>query len=269
MKITSSRRDQCLSILFVLLSSPLLHAAAVSGQGTWETTLQARDLDGNTSTIEAYYDTVLDITWLADANYAQTSGYDSNGLMDWSTAMSWAASLDMDDIAGPDGWRLPDTSPVNGSTYNFAIATDGSTDRGYNMSAPDTVYAGSTGSEMAYMFYNTLGNAGTYDTSGINTGCFSSGPDYCLTNTGPILNIMNTVKYWSATENVSSAWNFYFGHGLQYTDLKDTNAFFAWAVHDNDFGAAIVPVPAAVWLFGSGFLGLIGLSKSRSGKKGA
>ena len=45
-----------------------VHAIGVTGQGTWETTLQARDLDGNLSTAEAYYDTDLDITWLADAN---------------------------------------------------------------------------------------------------------------------------------------------------------------------------------------------------------
>src|SRR3989304_3890046 len=58
--------------LFVVLSLMLgfvtaAHAGSVTGQGSWETTLQARDLDGNTSTIEAYYDTVLHITWLPDA----------------------------------------------------------------------------------------------------------------------------------------------------------------------------------------------------------
>lgn len=45
-----------------------VHAIPVSGQGTWETTLQGRDLDGNAATFEAYYDTVLDITWLADTD---------------------------------------------------------------------------------------------------------------------------------------------------------------------------------------------------------
>lgn len=28
---------------------------------------------------QAYYDTEADLTWLADANYAQTSGFDSDG----------------------------------------------------------------------------------------------------------------------------------------------------------------------------------------------
>lgn len=32
------------------------------------------------------YDDVLNITWLQDANYAQTSGYDANGRMEWSAA---------------------------------------------------------------------------------------------------------------------------------------------------------------------------------------
>ncbi len=39
-------------------------AAPVPGQGTWETTLQARDLDGNPSTTEAWYDTALNLLWL-------------------------------------------------------------------------------------------------------------------------------------------------------------------------------------------------------------
>ena len=39
----------------------------VPGQGTWETTLQARNLDGDTTT-DAFYDTALSITWLRNAN---------------------------------------------------------------------------------------------------------------------------------------------------------------------------------------------------------
>ena len=64
------------------------------------------------------YDDVLDITWLQDANYAQTSGYDVqditwlqtinqaddiNGRMTWSEANSWAAQLE---YGGYDDWRL-------------------------------------------------------------------------------------------------------------------------------------------------------------------
>lgn len=61
------------------------NAVPVSGQGTWETTLQGRDLDGNNLTAEAYYDTALDITWLANA--------DINGEMDWFAANTRAGGL--------------------------------------------------------------------------------------------------------------------------------------------------------------------------------
>lgn len=52
------------------------------------------------------YDDVLDITWLQDANYAQTSGYDGDGLMAWGDAVAWADSLV---YGGYDDWRLPTT----------------------------------------------------------------------------------------------------------------------------------------------------------------
>lgn len=53
----------------------------------------------------AYYDDVADLTWLADANYAQTSGYDANGLMAWDAANAWVAGLD---VAGVTGRPLTD-----------------------------------------------------------------------------------------------------------------------------------------------------------------
>lgn len=64
-----------------LCSIPLLGQAAPQTEGTWRTTLQARDLDGNLATTEAYYDTVLNVTWLADANYAQTVSAANNGVL--------------------------------------------------------------------------------------------------------------------------------------------------------------------------------------------
>jgi hypothetical protein len=67
----------------------------VSGQGTWETTLQARDLDGN-GIADAFYDVTLDITWLKDA--------DVNGSMNWYAAVAWAESFS---LGGYDNWRLP------------------------------------------------------------------------------------------------------------------------------------------------------------------
>ena len=63
------------------------------------------------------FDDVLNITWLADANYAQTSGFisvfgvfGSNGGMPFSQANTWAANLSF----GRNRWNA-DVVPV--TTY--------------------------------------------------------------------------------------------------------------------------------------------------------
>jgi hypothetical protein len=62
----------------LLLLGTTAQAASVSGQGAWEMTLQGRDLDGDNTTAEAWYDSVLGITWLGDANHARTTGFAAN-----------------------------------------------------------------------------------------------------------------------------------------------------------------------------------------------
>lgn len=245
------------SACVLTLSTFAVQPAPVSGQGTWESTLQGRDLDSNLSTFEAYYDTVLDITWLADANYAGTP-------MNWTTANSWAAGLNPYG-SGIMGWRLPDTSPADGVAYDYNYAADGSTDSGYNISAPDTAHAGSTASEMAHLFYNTLGNLGYCDPV-LSSGSTCSGPQsgLGLSNAGPFSNVQSNT-YWSATEYAPlpvNAWYFTMNRGDQRNTSKYNNRY-AWAVHSGDVGASAVPVPAAVWLFGSGLFGLVGVARRR------
>ena len=197
----------------------------------------------------AYYDDVADLTWLADANYAKTSDYDADGLMNWADANAWAAGLN---ISGVTGWRLPDTIDVGNDGATYTNLYHG-VDFGYNIT---------THSELSNMFYNVLGNTAYYYTNGDATGC--TAPSYCLTNTGPFSNLQSYV-YWSATEyapNTSEAWYFNMGNGNQTGNFK-TFSSYAWAVQSGDVGAAVVPVPAAAWLFGSGLLGLVGMARRR------
>ncbi|MBK8536437.1 MAG: hypothetical protein IPL59_15695 [Candidatus Competibacteraceae bacterium] len=117
------------------------------------------------------YDDVLNITWLQDANYAKTQ-YDSSsgalgdadGLMNWDTANTWAANLSYyDSVRGVtyDDWRLPTVKPINGVNFVYFVnASSGNDDLGYNQSAPGTLYAGSTGSELAYMHCQNLEGMG-------------------------------------------------------------------------------------------------------------
>jgi len=244
-------------LLFLNLFTNTAYATAVSGQGTWETTLQARDFDGDINTIEGYFDTDLNITWLVDANYASTSGFNINGYMRWDSALSWSSGLD---LYGITNWRLPAVSPLNGSTFNYNFSTSGDSDTGYNISAPGSIYAGSTVNELAHMHYNTLGNNALWNINGTQN---SIGASY-LTNTGPFMNLLSA-GYWSGTEstqNSNNAWAFVFHNGGHSAGLK--SAFnYIWLVHDGDVGSAIVPIPSALWLFGYGLLGLIGLARRK------
>ena len=70
----------------------------------------------------------------------------------------WIAGMNDANYLGFSDWRLPTVSPINGVSFNVGTAFDGTKDSGSNISAPGTIYAGSTASEMAHLFYNSLGN---------------------------------------------------------------------------------------------------------------
>jgi hypothetical protein len=183
---------------------------------------------------QAIYDSDADLTWLVNANAAVGSAYDTyspgSGLMNWADAKAWAASLDIDGVPGADGWRLPD-SDTSCSAYNC------------------------TGSELGNLFYNVLG--GTAGSS-IATNHNSNYDLFTNVQSG----LFQSGHYWTAVDYApvpSNAWNFIMSTGYQSSDIK-TNSIYAWAVQS---GNAEVPVPAAVWLFGSGLLGLMGLGRQR------
>jgi hypothetical protein len=64
----------------------------------------------------AYYDDVQDITWLADASYALTSGYDTDVHMSWNDAQTFIATVNAANYLGVSTWRLP-SMDVNGDAY--------------------------------------------------------------------------------------------------------------------------------------------------------
>jgi len=168
------------------------------------------------------YDSDLDITWLQDANYAKTSGYSANGLMNWATATAWSDNLV---YGGYSDWRMPTTGQPDASC-------DGS---GYHC----------VGSELGHLFYQELGVAAGSD---VTTGVASE--------LAKFVNIQSYV-YWSATEYVpsSTAWAFVFGDG--YEGLGGEGVpFFAWAVRSGDVAAA--PEPASLSLLVAGLAAWMG-----------
>ena len=197
------------------------------------------------------YDDVLDITWLQDANYAQTSGYDSDGRMNWWDANAWADQLS---YGGYDDWRLASANLMNPTSPCWA--DDGSCDRGYN----------NTTGELGHMFYNNLGNLGRHDTNGnYQSGYGVTNSSFTDGNSGASVSIVNLQNYvyWLGEEyapNTDGAWAFIALYGYQHYGDKAVSRC-SWAVRAGDVSS--VPVPAAAWLFGSALLGLAGVKRRR------
>ena len=154
-----------------------------------------------------------------------TADANINGLMTWAEADTWATGLTLGGVS----WRLPNMDVNNTGVVDCASDTQ----------------AACMDNEYGHLFYY---GAGTTKGSGVTS-----------VSPGPFSNVQAGI-YWSSTGFVftePAAWGFDFSNGAQ-DGTRKTSTHYAWAVH-----TGMVPVPAAVWLFGSGLLGLIGVARQR------
>ena len=201
------------------------------------------------------YDDILDVTWLKDANYAKTSGYDTDGLFNWSSAKAWASNLNYYDSVRQvsyDDWRLPSVAPI-GNSFVYLIGYNGLSDRGYGITSPN--------SELAHLWSVSLGNIGHCGpASDANTdGCVPQNGGG-LQNSGPFANLQDYL-YWSGSDYnpaVPDYWGWVFhAQGGWQDGLRDYNEIYAWAVRDGDVAASgQTPEPSTTALLFAAIAGL-------------
>jgi hypothetical protein len=197
---------------------------------------------------QAYYDTVLDITWLADANAVAGTPFDdvllfgsvtfstpTDGKTTWNSAEAWIASLNTDTFLGVSDWRQP-SMDRNG----------------------DTVVVECTGTNEVACRDNEMSYQEQYN--GVEqTVC---GFQLCIG--GPFTNVGRDY-YWSGTTyapNPNAVWVFYFPTGGELYHIDKSTTLYVWPVRPGDIALDAVPIPPAVWLFGSA-LGAMGVVRRK------
>jgi len=160
---------------------------------------------------QTVYDTVRNVTWLANANLAATqsfgvTGINRDGSMSWETAQAWIAAMNAANYLGSNRWSLPATQlPDDGCTQRPKSAAFG---------------YGCTGSQMGNLFYIELGGERGSTIELQHNASYS-----LFKNFQPYL-------YWSSTEwtrVANSAFSFSFGNGFQGTNVY-VNDMYAMAV---------------------------------------
>jgi hypothetical protein len=199
------------------------------------------------------YDDVLNVTWLQDANYAKTSNYSTDGKLYFLNAIAWADQLVYHDSVRNvdyDDWRLASNFD---DQWPFHY--------GWWQLVGDPTPTSGPHTELSYMYYENLGLNGYLDNNGgwdVDYGIHGDSTPGGQNDVGLVLNLQGG-EYWSDSNPLlSQQWTFSTNTGNHH---RRPDSHFAWAVRDGDIAA--VPIPASVWLFGSGLVGLFVIARKK------
>lgn len=227
-------------------------AAPLPAQGSWQSTLHARNLAGQAVALDSaqavfFYDSLLDVTWLRDS--------DGLGLTNWQAATQWASGL----VVGAwDDWRLAHNADA-GQPGCVWVEYNGA-DCGYNV----RLEAGGVVNELAHLFHVTLGNQAAYTREGVYRGTAGKGINWGLANTAGFDEMRSDFAYWggdTVAGNPGFSWGFNFGTGYQAPASKDARGY-ALALRDGDVlqpgtPDGSVPLPGSLALSGGALLLLL------------
>ena len=205
------------------------------------------------------YDTDLDVTWLGNMRLAATNTFglptgspsnthsvdviSSGGYMNWYTAQAWVDGMNAENYLGIDNWRLPISIQPDASC---------SSQSSFGSAGTNCIH-----SEMGHLFYLELG--GEPSTSIFTTGNPAELEKFEYFSSG---------GYWTGTDIVETApfvgaYDFYFTDGGQGGTTKNAIRF-STAVADGNPAGLVVPVPATLWLLGSGLFALAGIARRKA-----
>lgn len=222
-------------------------------------TVQASLTSYNVNGVDLVYSSVSNVTWTKDANLLNTLG----------TAQGYSNLIDAIIAASPTVTDTPNALDGNDGIYDLSASDFGTNGRANWFAAQGFVtylnsinYGGSnqwrlpdsgnppetgynvTSSEFGQLWYTELGASGVARNA--NFSNFQSG------------------LYWEGAErsaNARYAWNSDFTDPVYHSAGfgKNTKSFYLFAVTPGQVSA--VPVPGAIWLFGSALLGVLGLKR--------
>jgi hypothetical protein len=212
------------------------------------------------------------LTFFISSANAATTFYDSQA--NYLSALGGAAITTYDFDALTTGTLIADGATLNGATFSYSLSGPGNpsilVDDVFGTTSPDNYLGTDDGSGA---FVSGDGFTITFDQTMRSVGLYVISADLILANDFTITtnggqNVSNTA---TPDINVGDGDAYFIGlieddYSLGFDSITLSSADFGFLFNVDDITVSPVPLPAAVWLFGGGLLGLVGIGRRTTRK---